>query len=99
METIKPGVLELFRDLKPIADAIPADLGGGCPLAKSFLMAYIALKYDLKNYVEIGVYKGRSFFPMAHAIKLMGGKAYGIDPYDSDAAKEFDLDADIHGAG
>ena len=71
METIKPNVLELFRDLKQIANSIPADYGGGRPLAKSFLMAYVALKYDLKNYVEIGVYRGRSFFPLAYAAKLM----------------------------
>lgn len=94
METIKPSVVELFKDLKSIVDAIPVDFGGGCPLSKSFLMAYIALKYDLKNYVEIGVYMGRSFLPMAHTIKLIGGKAYGIDPYDSDTAKEFDLAED-----
>src|SRR6185503_10298417 len=94
MEIIKPSVIELFRGLKQIAEAIPAGFSRGYPLSKSFLMAYIALKYDLKNYVEIGAYKGRSFFPMAYAAKLMGGMAYGIDPYDPEIAKEYDREED-----
>jgi glycosyltransferase involved in cell wall biosynthesis len=83
--------IDLFNDLKQIASNIPPDFGGGSPLSKTYLMARLALEYNLKDYVEIGIYKGRSFFPMAHSSKLLGGMAYGIDPYDYDAAVEQDL--------
>jgi glycosyltransferase involved in cell wall biosynthesis len=89
---VTPDVVELFTELRPIVERVPADLGGGCPLAKAFLMAYLALTFELKTYVEIGVYRGRSFFPMAHACKKLGGMAYGIDAYDCETAKEYDLD-------
>jgi hypothetical protein len=69
MSIPKPSVIELFQSTKQIVNRIPTDFGGGSPLAKSFLMAYIALEYDLKNYVEIGIYRGRSFFPMAYVSK------------------------------
>lgn len=94
MDPKRPGVIELFADLKRIAARIPADLGGGCPLSKSFLMAHLALEFGLKTYVEIGVYRGRSFFPMAYASRLLGGFAYGIDAYDYEAAREHDLGAE-----
>ena len=88
-------IMELFQDLKGIVDRIPPDFGGGSPLPKIVTMANIALEYDIKNYVEIGVYRGRSFFPMAHVVKLLGGMAYGIDAYDYETAKEYDLDEDF----
>jgi len=79
MNTTNPDVIELLRDLKQIVTQIPVDFAGGSPLSKTFLMAYLALEYDLKNYVEIGIYRGRSFFPMAYAAKLLNCMAYGID--------------------
>lgn len=85
-------VIQLYHELKEIVNLIPADFGGGCPVSKSFLMAYIALEQHYKTYVEIGVYRGRSFFPMGHAMQKTGGMAYGIDPYDKELAREFDLD-------
>jgi glycosyltransferase involved in cell wall biosynthesis/predicted O-methyltransferase YrrM len=94
MDTV-PDTIELFGNLKKIVNKIPADFGGGSPLCKTFLMAYIAMEYNLKNYVEIGVYRGRSFFPMAYAAKLLHGRAYGIDAYDYETAKEYDLDEDF----
>lgn len=90
MNNPKPSLIELFQKTEQIITKIPADFGGGSPLSKSFLMAYIALEYNLKNFVEIGIYRGRSFFPMAYVSKLLGGKAYGIDPYDYEIAKEYD---------
>ena len=92
MSTAKPTVIELLRDLKQIIARIPGDFGGDSPLSKIFIMAYLALEYNLKNYVEIGVYKGRSFFPMAYVAKLLNGVAYGIDAYDYEIAKEHDLE-------
>ena len=90
-----PQKTELLRNLRQIVDRIPVDLGGGCPLSKSFLMSYLTLEFNLRNYVEIGVYRGRSFFPMAYSVQLTGGIAYGIDPYEYQAAKEYDLAEDI----
>jgi glycosyltransferase involved in cell wall biosynthesis len=95
MRASTPRVLELLADLQRIVARVPSDFGGGCPLAKSFIMAHLALTFDLKNYVEIGVYRGRSFFPMAYATQKLGGMAYGIDPYDSAVAAEYDLEPEF----
>lgn len=73
-----------------VDDEIESDLAGGCPIAKSFLMAYLVKNQKLKNYAEIGVYKGKSFFPVAYSINLNGGKSYGIDPYNYNDALESD---------
>ena len=90
---VKPDVIKLFRDLHGIVEKIPADFGGGSPLSKTTLMVYLALENNLQNYVEIGVYRGRSFFPMAYAAKRLNGMAYGIDAFDCETAKEYDLEA------
>lgn len=87
--------IELYNDLSKIVDQIPVDFGGGCPISKSLLMAKIALNNNLKTYVEIGVYRGRSFFPMSRAMQILGGVAYGIDPYTKGAAFEFDVEAQL----
>ncbi len=92
-----PTPIELFEEVRRIAGMIPVDLAGGSPVSKSFLMASMALQFGLKNYVEIGVYRGRSFFPMAFAVTLLGGKAYGIDAYDREAAQEYDLGDELRG--
>ncbi|MBZ9622613.1 glycosyltransferase [Clostridium sp. FP2] len=72
----------LFNRLKDIqSSSFLNDFGGGDPLSKCYIMAYLASFFKLKNYVEIGVYKGRSLFSVAQAFKDNEGKAYGIDPY------------------
>ncbi|MCB2291685.1 class I SAM-dependent methyltransferase [Clostridium sp. CS001] len=68
------------------------DFGGGSPLSKCYVMAYLASFLKFKNYVEIGVYKGRSLFSVAQAFKDNEGKVYGIDPYVLLEAKEYDLE-------
>lgn len=83
----------LFNRIKYIqSSSIINDLRGGNPLSKCFIMAYLASYFKLKNYVEIGVYKGRSLFSVAQAFKDNDGKAYGIDPYLLAYAKEDDLE-------
>ena len=52
----------LFSELSKIDKAILTDFGGGSPLPKTFIMAKVALQLHVKNYVEIGVYRGKSFF-------------------------------------
>jgi len=60
--------------------------------SKCYIMAYLASFFKLKNYVEIGVYKGRSLFSVAQAFKDNNGQAYGIDPYIPMKANEYDLE-------
>lgn len=84
-------IIDIYHELEPIINQIPPDFGGGSSIAKTTLMAYIAIKNNLKNYVEIGVYKGRSFFPMARAMQIIGGQAFGIDPFNKEDAFESDI--------
>lgn len=83
--------LDLLKELDPIIDRIPSDFGGGSPRSKLLLMCYLAYRYRLKTYVEIGVYRGRSLFPLAYTIKMNKGMAYGIDPYCREMAYEVDV--------
>ena len=86
----------LFNKIMKIqSDPSLYDFGGGSPLDKCYVMAYLAVNLNLKNYVEIGVYRGRSLFSMAEAFKLTNGKAYGIDPYNSLEAQQFDTREDL----
>ncbi len=91
----KPNLIELFQELQEVVKPIPTDFGGGSLLSKTLLMAYLFLEQDLKTYVEIGVYRGKSFFPMAYATRTKGGMAYGIDPYELEAAREFDVNEEL----
>ena len=65
---------------------------GDNSLAICYIMAYLAYYFKIENYVEIGNYKSRSLFSVAQAFKDNGGKAYGVDPYHFDEAREYDLD-------
>lgn len=85
----------LFERVSEANKRIPKDFVGGSGLPKCFLMAYLVRLFNLKNYVEIGVYRGKSLFPVAVAIKENKGMAYGIDPYLADEAKEFDLENEL----
>ncbi|MGB9979481.1 class I SAM-dependent methyltransferase [Methanobacterium sp.] len=87
--------MNLFHELENISELIPVDFGGGSSLSKTYLMAYLVLKNNLKIYAEIGVYKGRSLFPIAYAIKQNNGVSYGIDPYIKDAAREHDVEKNL----
>jgi len=86
--------IDLYDELKKIVDLIPSDIGGGSSISKTTLMGYIALQNNLKNYVEIGVYRGRSFFPMVRVMQLCGGTAYGIDPYNKADVIEYEIKED-----
>ena len=79
----------LFNRLKDIQSrSYLNDSKEGDSLPKCYIMGYLASFFKLKNYVEIGVYKGRSLFSVAQAFKDNEGKAYGIDPY----VEEYDLE-------
>lgn len=70
---------------------LPADGGGGCPPEKAMAMAEYIVAENITYSVEIGVYKGRSFFPQALAHRVTGGQIIGIDPYMKENAREKDL--------
>ena len=83
----------LFNRVKDIQSrSFSNEFGEDNSLSICYIMAYLAYCFKLKNYVEIGVFKGRSLFSVAQAFKDNEGKAYGIDPYLFDEVKEYDLD-------
>lgn len=86
---------ELHREIEECLKLLPADDGGGCPLDKARWMADTIVAEQLACSVEIGVYKGRSFFPQALAQRHIGGLAIGIDPYSKASAREKDLSDDL----
>lgn len=61
------GKPSLFERVKRVSDQILSDVLGGSPLSKCYLMAYLAQRQGCKTYVEIGVYRGKSLFPVAEA--------------------------------
>jgi glycosyltransferase involved in cell wall biosynthesis len=87
--------LTLFEVCTLFDTLILSDFAGGSPLEKTFLMAYLIKNQNLKSFAEIGVYRGKSFFPCAYSINLNNGKSYGIDPYNLKDAMEYDLDVEI----
>lgn len=79
------------REVAALLDAIPIDFGGGCSVSKATVLAYLVTSQRLKQSIDIGVYRGRSFFPqaLAHA-RYTHGKVIGVDPYSSAEAIEHD---------
>ena len=81
----------LSKEIKNIHKLIPQDFGGGCSHEKALLMSFVISKFRLKNTADIGVYRGRSFFPQAIAHQLYSkGMVYGIDPFSNLAAIQND---------
>lgn len=71
-------------------DQIPIDFGGGCSLSKAAVMAELIRSERITRSIDIGIYRGRSFFPQAQAHKSTGGKVIGVDPYSNSDAEEND---------
>jgi len=60
-------------------------LEGWCSVEKGLSLVELVLEVKPKTYVEIGVFGGRSLYPVAAAIKLIGdekAKVIAIDPWD-----------------
>ena len=87
--------LTIFEVCQKVDNEIKSDFGGGSPVPKTFLMSYLVSNQKLKNYVEIGVYRGKSLFSTAYSVHLNGGISYGIDPYSADCAKEYDVEQSL----
>lgn len=81
----------IYEACKKVEHEIKGDFGGGSPTPKTFLMSYIAQNQKIKNFVEIGIYRGRSLFSTAYSVYKNGGKSYGVDPYLTECAKENDV--------
>lgn len=84
-------IQELRTQIEACLQQLPSDAGGGCPVEKALLMAEYIVSEEITYAVEIGVYKGRSFFPQALAQKHIGGIIIGVDPYLKESAREKDL--------
>jgi hypothetical protein len=83
--------LDLRRDLASVVESIPLDDGGGATSLKVFLLAELIISRNLEKIVEIGVYRGRLFLPLARLMARLGrGEAIGIDPYSASAAVQRD---------
>ena len=82
----------ILRGYYNIYKNISTDFGGGSFMSKTYLMAYLINSHNLKHYIDIGVYKGKSLLPLAYVIGQNNGKAIGIDPYENEIAKEYDIE-------
>ncbi|MBS1675768.1 MAG: class I SAM-dependent methyltransferase [Actinobacteria bacterium] len=77
----------LREDLAAVTELVPLDEGGGATALKVFLLAELILNRDLSRIVEIGVYRGRLFLPLARLMFwLQRGEMVGIDPWSAEAA-------------
>ena len=87
--------MTLRDQVATVLNQIPIDFGGGCSISKGTVMADLIAHNRVKQSIDIGIYRGRSFFPQAIGHKTTGGKVYGIDPYTNADAEEHDhLDSD-----
>jgi hypothetical protein len=82
----------LRERMAAISAAVPVDDGGGSSLIKVFLLAELIVAERLQTIVEIGVYRGRLFLPLAGLMSGLGrGTMVGIDPYSPAAAVQTDV--------
>ena len=61
---------------------------GWCPLNKAKYLYGIINSHKPAIVLEIGVYMGKSFLPMAEVVKRYGGTAIGIEPFQLAPALE-----------
>lgn len=77
--------MKLFEEIA----LVQPKLMGWCSPVKAATLAAAVLALRPKIIVEIGVFGGSSFIPMAMAIKEIGqGLVYGIDPWDANASAD-----------
>ncbi|MFC0282493.1 glycosyltransferase [Camelimonas abortus] len=90
-------MIDLER-LCEITYSVPVDIGGGSGFPKVAVMAALAEFLGLTTYIEVGVYRGRSFLPLAWSFAQRGGHSIAVDPYSRDEADEKGLPDDIREA-
>jgi hypothetical protein len=83
--------MQLKEEINKFLNNIQIDFGGGCSCKKAVLIGYLIKKFKLTTTLDIGVYRGRSFFPQAITHKnLKNGVVYGVDPYSNEEARQID---------
>jgi predicted O-methyltransferase YrrM len=76
MEQTKTTAFEMMRQLE-----------GWCTNLKASILIDLIYAIKPQTVVEVGVFGGKSFIPMAHALKQLGkGRAYGVDPWKHTAS-------------
>ncbi len=66
-----------------------SEISGWCGAEKALLMMDLIKENRCKKCVEIGVFSGKSLFPIARALKYQGfGKVYAIDAWNAALAIE-----------
>lgn len=70
-------VLKIFRETP-----------GWCPLNKAKFLYGVINSYKPEVVLEIGVFAGKSFLPMARTVQEYGGQAIGIEPFKLASALE-----------
>lgn len=83
----------LREDLAAVTELVPLDEGGGATTLKVFLLAELIISRELSRVVEIGVYRGRLFLPLARLMFwLKRGEVVGIDPWSAEAAVQHEAE-------
>ena len=80
--------------LEEVVQSVPLDFGGGSGSSKALVLADLIVALELREFVEIGVYKGRSLLPVATMFRILNqGTATGIDPWSAPEALQHDQHA------
>lgn len=78
-------MIELFKQIAEVQPKL--DGYGWCDKSKTEALVSMVVAYRPSLVVEVGVFGGGSFIPMAMAAKWLGsGMVVGIDPWDKDIA-------------
>jgi len=84
-----------LKEVRRLASIVPTDIGGGSSIEKISVMVGLADRLCFKTFIEIGIYRGRSFLPIAHFFARREGFSYGVDPYTMSDARELDLPSSV----
>lgn len=81
---------KIVEEVQVALEMAPVDFGGGCSVGKALVLAELVTRGRLRVSADIGVYRGRSLFPLAIAHRHAGGIAYGIDPWHAGECTQHD---------
>jgi hypothetical protein len=82
---------KMRTEIETVLEPIPVDWGGGCSASKAHVLASIIASERITQSIDLGIYRGRSFFPQAWAHRTFTkGQVIGIDPYSTADARETD---------
>lgn len=82
MESLNTKIMEVLNCQNP-------QIQGWCSTEKALAMATDVVNNNRQSIVEIGIFGGKSFIPLALACQYKGsGRCYGIDPWERQACLE-----------